>query len=100
MRASLFCTRAIDVFSLIYGNNGGQRPCGEMEALEAAFAPTYKANLMVWPFIQAVNFAFVPLELRVLVVNAISLGMPESLFERQIFEDILTYSKVGTVSSA
>ena len=39
-----------------------------------AFVPSYKANLMVWPFIQGANFAFVPVELRVLVVNLVSLG--------------------------
>lgn len=50
----------------------GKDPIGRWKT---AFAPTYKANLMVWPFIQTANFAFVPLELRVLVVNVISLGM-------------------------
>lgn len=39
-----------------------------------AFGSAYKANLMVWPFIQGANFAFVPLDLRVLVVNVVSLG--------------------------
>jgi protein Mpv17 len=33
-----------------------------------------KANYMVWPFVQFVNFKFVPLEHRVLVVNIVSLG--------------------------
>ena len=33
-----------------------------------------KANWMVWPAIQVVNFRFVPLDLRLLVVNIISLG--------------------------
>lgn len=45
-----------------------------VEKWHQAFGPAYKANLMVWPFVQGVNFAFVPLELRVLVVNVISLG--------------------------
>ena len=58
-----------------------------VERWKTAFAPTYKANLMVWPFIQAANFAFVPLELRVLVVNVISLGMPEPLFDSRSFEE-------------
>ncbi|KAL4907660.1 hypothetical protein BDW74DRAFT_147936 [Aspergillus multicolor] len=39
-----------------------------------SFFPSYKANLSIWPFVQGVNFAFVPLEMRVLVVNVISLG--------------------------
>lgn len=45
-----------------------------VEKWKHAFGPAYKANLAVWPFVQAVNFAFVPLELRILFVNVISLG--------------------------
>ncbi|KAJ5484633.1 Mpv17/PMP22 [Penicillium expansum] len=41
---------------------------------KAAFVPAYKANLMVWPFVQGVNFTFIPVELRLLFVNVISLG--------------------------
>ncbi|KAJ6084620.1 hypothetical protein N7486_011420 [Penicillium sp. IBT 16267x] len=44
------------------------------EKLRHSWEPSYKANLLVWPFVQAVNFTFVPLELRVLVVNVVSLG--------------------------
>lgn len=50
-----------------------------------AFVPSYKANLAVWPFVQAVNFTFVPLELRVLVVNVVSLGeWPVESFSSQV----------------
>lgn len=45
-----------------------------VEKWQAAFGPAYKANLYVWPFVQGANFAFVPLDLRVLVVNVVSLG--------------------------
>lgn len=45
-----------------------------VEKWNSAFGPAYKANLAVWPFVQGINFTFVPLELRVLVVNVISLG--------------------------
>lgn len=45
-----------------------------VEKWRHAFWPAYKANLMVWPFVQGANFAFVPFELRVLVVNVVSLG--------------------------
>ncbi|KAJ5806756.1 hypothetical protein N7474_010348 [Penicillium riverlandense] len=45
-----------------------------VEKLRSAWLPSYQANLMVWPFVQGANFAFVPLELRVLVVNVVSLG--------------------------
>jgi len=33
-----------------------------------------KANYIVWPVVQGVNFTIVPLEFRVLVVNFVSLG--------------------------
>ncbi|KAJ5757235.1 uncharacterized protein N7511_007417 [Penicillium nucicola] len=45
-----------------------------LEKWNSAFVPAYKANLMVWPFVQGANFALVPPELRVLVVNVVSLG--------------------------
>lgn len=45
-----------------------------VERLKTAFVPAYKANLMVWPFVQGVNFTFIPLELRLLFVNVVSLG--------------------------
>lgn len=45
-----------------------------MEKLRTTFMPCYKANVSVWPFVQTVNFAFVPLEYRVLMVNMVSLG--------------------------
>ncbi|KAJ6147211.1 hypothetical protein N7497_009193 [Penicillium chrysogenum] len=31
-----------------------------VERWQTAFVPAYKANLMVWPFVQGVNFTFVP----------------------------------------
>ncbi|KAJ5531942.1 hypothetical protein N7504_009835 [Penicillium tannophilum] len=45
-----------------------------LEKLRHSWVPSYKANLLVWPFVQAVNFTFVPLDMRVLVVNVVSLG--------------------------
>ncbi|KAF2401923.1 hypothetical protein EJ06DRAFT_491768 [Trichodelitschia bisporula] len=42
--------------------------------LAEAFWPAYKGNLMVWPAVQAVNFTYVPLAHRVLVVNVVALG--------------------------
>lgn len=42
--------------------------------LDAAYKPAMTKNWMVWPWVQMVNFKFVPLEYRVLVVNVISLG--------------------------
>ncbi|EEP77519.1 conserved hypothetical protein [Uncinocarpus reesii 1704] len=45
-----------------------------IEKLRTSFLPAYKANLMLWPWVQAANFSLVPLEHRVLVVNVVSLG--------------------------
>ena len=48
------------------------------------FLPSYKANLAIWPFVQGVNFTFVPLEFRVLVVNVVALGMRLSIYAFRI----------------
>jgi len=42
--------------------------------LEKHYWEGLKANYMLWPMVQFVNFKFVPLEHRVLVVNIVSLG--------------------------
>ncbi|KAH8594631.1 sym-1 [Bisporella sp. PMI_857] len=42
--------------------------------LDSTYWNALTKNWMVWPFVQAVNFKFVPLHHRVLVVNVISLG--------------------------
>ena len=44
------------------------------EKITSAYADTLRANWMVWPLVQTVNFKFVPLEGRLLFVNVISLG--------------------------
>ena len=44
------------------------------EKLRGTYWEALKKNWMVWPAVQAVNFRFVPLEHRVLVVNVVSLG--------------------------
>lgn len=49
------------------GNSPTQR-------LKDAFVPGYQKNLMIWPWVQFANFKYVPAEMRVLVVNIISLG--------------------------
>ncbi|KAK3080288.1 Protein required for ethanol metabolism, partial [Coniosporium uncinatum] len=42
--------------------------------LETSYFTALQKNWMVWPAVQAINFKFVPLEHRVLVVNVVSLG--------------------------
>ena len=44
------------------------------EKLEKSYLQGLKANWVVWPAVQAVNFKLIPLEHRVLVVNIVSLG--------------------------
>ena len=44
------------------------------QRLEGTYVQALQKNWMVWPAVQAVNFKFVPLEHRVLVVNVVSLG--------------------------
>ena len=44
------------------------------EKLRGAYWEALKKNWMLWPAVQMVNFKFVPLEHRVLVVNVVSLG--------------------------
>ncbi|MCJ1412176.1 Protein required for ethanol metabolism [Ptychographa xylographoides] len=42
--------------------------------LKSTYVEALKKNWMVWPGVQAINFKFVPLDHRVLVVNVVSLG--------------------------
>jgi protein Mpv17 len=42
--------------------------------LQATYATALKKNWQVWPGVQLINFAYVPLEFRVFVVNIVSLG--------------------------
>ena len=44
------------------------------EKLRGSYFEALKKNWMLWPAVQAINFKFVPLEGRVLVVNVVSLG--------------------------
>lgn len=41
---------------------------------------TLKRNWMVWPAVQAINFTFVPLQYRILFVNAVAIGENFLLF--------------------
>ncbi|MDI1490878.1 MAG: Protein required for ethanol metabolism [Ramalina farinacea] len=44
------------------------------EKLKKSYFQALKMNWALWPGVQALNFKFVPLEGRVLVVNVVSLG--------------------------
>lgn len=44
------------------------------DRLEKTWWPALKANWMVWPIVQTVNFTFLPLQHRVLFANVVSIG--------------------------
>ena len=50
------------------------------EKLESTYTTALAKNWMLWPAVQAMNFKFVPLQHRVLVVNIVSLGRFLTLF--------------------
>lgn len=44
------------------------------EKLSTTYLGALQSNWMIWPAVQVVNFKFVPLQHRVLLVNFVSLG--------------------------
>lgn len=58
----------LSTMSILQGLNPRDR-------LESTWWPALCKNWMVWPLVQTVNFALVPLQYRVLVVNVAALGM-------------------------
>lgn len=42
--------------------------------LKKAYKPGMINNFLLWPWVQGINFKYVPLEHRVLVVNFVALG--------------------------
>ena len=63
--SNLFCF--LSSMAIMEGTDPGEK-------LRSTYWEALKKNWMVWPAVQAVNFRFVPLEHRVLVVNVVSLG--------------------------
>ena len=45
-----------------------------IQKLDTTWWPTLQTNWMVWPFVQMINFTFLPLQHRVLFANVISIG--------------------------
>lgn len=68
---TIFATTNMAVFLSTMAYLEGDSP---RKRLEKAYLPGLKANWAIWPAVQGVNFTFVPLEHRVLVVNIVSLG--------------------------
>lgn len=44
------------------------------EKLAKSYKPALMTNYLIWPFVQLVNFKFVPLQHRLLFVNLVSIG--------------------------
>ncbi|KAH7155391.1 putative integral membrane protein, Mpv17/PMP22 family [Dactylonectria estremocensis] len=44
------------------------------ERLDKTYWPALSTNWMVWPFVQMINFTFLPLQHRVLFANIVSIG--------------------------
>lgn len=69
-----FAPPNIAVFFTAQGLLEGKRPREVGEKLEKAWWPTLQNNWKLWPAVQLVNFKFVPLEHRLLLVNVVALG--------------------------
>ncbi|KAJ3280221.1 hypothetical protein HK104_000819 [Borealophlyctis nickersoniae] len=68
---------AAPMTALFFGVNSAMEGCNREEIenrLRQNLWPTLKANWAIWPLALTVNFWFVPLKLRVLVVNILGLG--------------------------
>lgn len=68
---TLFAPIAIGAFLSSMAVMEGNSPT---ERLETTWWPALKANWMVWPFVQFINFTFLPLQYRLLFANVISIG--------------------------
>jgi len=74
---TLFAPTGLFVFLTSMSIMEGSSP---REKLDRSDGTALKRKWMVWPFVQLVNFRFVPLESRVVVVNGVPFGV-ELLFE-------------------
>jgi protein Mpv17 len=68
------------------------------ERLEKSYLAGLKANWLLWPAVQAINFSVVPLQHRVLVVNIVSLGTSPSQNWRLCARSLTRASQDGTAS--
>lgn len=68
---TVFATTNLFIFLSSMAIMEGSSPS---DKLEKTYTTALQKNWMVWPFVQLINFRFIPLEHRVLLVNVISLG--------------------------
>lgn len=67
----LFAPTMIGVFLSSMAVLEGSAP---QDKLAQSYWPALSTNYLVWPFVQMINFKFVPLDHRVLFVNVVSIG--------------------------
>ena len=67
----LFAPTMIGVFLSSMAILEGSPP---QDKLAKSYWPALSTNYLVWPFVQVINFKFVPLDHRVLFVNIVSIG--------------------------
>ncbi|KOS19738.1 Protein SYM1 [Escovopsis weberi] len=67
----LFAPVAIGAF---LGSMAALEGSSAQQRLQTTWWPTLQTNWMVWPFVQCINFTFVPLHYRLLFANVISIG--------------------------
>lgn len=68
---TLFAPVMIGVFLSSMATMEGASP---KERLARTWWPALQTNWMVWPFVQMINFTFLPLQHRVLFANVVSIG--------------------------
>lgn len=68
----LFAPFGLSVFFAATSLMKGEEP---LQKIQESLIPTYKVNLMLWPWVQFVNFTLVPLQYRLLFVNTVNIGM-------------------------
>lgn len=68
--APAFLTVFVSVMGLLRGDSQGEIK----DKLKRDFKPILITNYKIWPLVQAINFYFVPLQHRIIVVNFVALG--------------------------
>jgi len=71
---SVFAPTFLLVFFCSQGFLSGESPHAIRDRLRMAYSQTLLNNYRLWPAVQLLNFYFVPLQHRVLVVNTVALG--------------------------
>ncbi|CAM9660380.1 unnamed protein product, partial [Chrysoparadoxa australica] len=77
------------VQSLVIGTGGTPLIAAGKETLATKFWPTMQANWKLWPFANALNFWFVPPNLRVLFSNVVALAWNVRMAEMPIRNRVL-----------